>query len=175
MRLQLSALVVIGVLVGTMPGQQPEIPKPGPEHEKLKPMEGTWEATIQGPEGESKGVMNSKMGMGGLWMLDHFQGSFGGMKFEGRGATTYDPKKKKYVGVWIDSLATSPMLTEGNFDAKGRMVMTSEGPGPDGKIMKMTMVTEMKDRDNMTFTMTAPGPDGKEFQMMKISYKRKAK
>src|SRR5687767_10313615 len=77
--------------------------KPGPEHEHLKTMEGTWEATIQSKEGDAKGTLTSKMGLGGLWLLDHFKGEFGGMSFEGRGGTSYDPAKKKYVSVWIDS------------------------------------------------------------------------
>ena len=39
--------------------------------------------------------------------------------------------------------------------------------------MKMRMVTEIKDKDNMTAKMYGPGEDGKEFLMMEIVSTRK--
>jgi len=54
------------------------------------------------------------------------------------------------------------------------MVATANGPGPDGKMMKMTMRSQMMDNDNVVFTMSMPGPDGKDMDM-KITYKRRAK
>jgi hypothetical protein len=153
-----------------------EFPKPGPQHEKFKQIEGTWEATVHSKEGDSKGVATYKVGVGGLWLLEHFKCDFGGMPFEGRGMTSYDAGKKKYLGVWVDSMSTSPMLTEGNFDAAGKkMTMHGNMAMPDGKSMKLTMVTEHKDADNMVFTLTGAGPDGGAVEMLKISYKRKAK
>ena len=120
--------------------------------------------------------MQWKIGLGGLWLLEHFKAEMGGATFEGHGATTWDPAKKKYSGVWIDSMSTSPMLVEGTYN-KGKKMMTSfgTGPGPDGKPMKMTMRSTMNDNDNITFTMSWPGPDGKDGEMMKITYKRRAK
>ena len=41
---------------------------------------------------------------GGFWLLLDYKGDFGGMKFEGKGATGYDPNKKKYVSTWVDSM-----------------------------------------------------------------------
>src|SRR5262249_39704455 len=90
--------------------------KPGPEHAKMKQLEGTWDAKVESEGKESKGIMTYKMGLGGLWMFEHFEGDFGGMKFEGKGATTYDPHKKKYINIWIDSMSTTPMISEGNFE-----------------------------------------------------------
>jgi hypothetical protein len=150
-------------------------PKPGPEHEKLKQMEGVWDATIQSKEGESKGTMNYKMGLGGLWLMEHFKGEFGDAKFEGVGVTGYDSAKKKYVAVWIDSHSSSPMLSEGNLDKDGKTMTMIGEMSHDGKAMKVKMVTEMIDANSMVFTLTSPGPDGKDMQMLKISYKRKAK
>jgi len=71
-----------------------ELPKPGPEHEHLKQFEGKWDATVKAGPMESKGTMTYKMGLGGLWLFSHFEGDFGGTKFEGRGMDTYDPIKK---------------------------------------------------------------------------------
>ena len=36
--------------------------------------------------------------MGGFWQLSAFKSEMMGQPFEGRGATGYDPAKKKYVG-----------------------------------------------------------------------------
>ena len=158
-----------------LPAQQPA-PKPGPEHEHLKQMEGLWEATIHSQEGQSKGTLSRKMDLNGLWLLEHFKGEFGGMTFQGRGATSYDAGKKKYVNVWIDSMSTLPMVAEGTYDkSKKIMTMVGDMPLPDGKSMKVTMISEAKDANNTVFTMRGAGPDGKDFELMKITYKRQEK
>ena len=173
-----STLVVALLIFGAaawLPAQVPQQPKPGPEHEHFKQLEGTWDATIHEPSGTSKGTAEWKVGLGGLWMLEHFKSELGGASFEGYGATTWDPAKKKYVGVWIDSMSTGPILVEGTYDkAKKTMNSVGIGPGPDGKPMKMTMRSTQSDNDNVTFTMMMPGPDGKDAEM-KITYKRRAK
>jgi hypothetical protein len=151
-----------------------ELPKPGPEHEMLKQMEGTWDATIKMMGQESKGTMKYKMGLGGLWLMSHFEGDFGGMKFEGQGMDTYNPAKKKYIGIWADSFETEPMISEGDFNKETKtLTMNGVGPGPDGKPAKYKSTVKMIDADTMEFTMAGPGPDGKEGVMMTISYKRK--
>src|SRR2546421_47825 len=78
---------------------------------------------------ESKGVMTYKMGLRGLWLFESFEGDFGDMKFEGKGATTYDTANKKYINVWLDSMSTAPMISEGNYENPGRMVMKGQMPG----------------------------------------------
>ena len=149
-------------------------PKPGPEHELLKSMVGTWEATVKFAGQESKGTMVYKMGLGDLWLLSTFDGEFGGQKFEGRGMDSYDANKKKYVSAWIDSMSTTPMLIEGTYNAaEKKLTLEGTAPGPDGKTSRTTMVNEYKDNDNMVSTMSGPGPDGKDAVMMTIVYKRK--
>ncbi len=173
-----STIVTAVFVFGTaawLPAQPPQ-PKPGPEHEYFKQFEGVWDAIVHEKNGTSKGTMMWKVGLRGLWLLEHFKSEDGGASFEGHGGSTYDPAKKKYVGVWIDSMSTSPMTFEGTYDkAKKKMTSVSKIDGPDGKPMKMTMRSQMTDNDNITFTMSAPGPDGKDFEMMKITYKRRAK
>lgn len=171
-----AALVMLLLATSVRVAAQPPQPKPGPEHEHFKQLEGTWDATIQSKEGDSKGVAHWKVGLGGLWLLEHFKGEGGGVSFEGMGATSYDAGKKKYVSVWIDSMSTSPMVSEGTFD-KNKKILTMAGTMamPGGKTMKLNMTTVMKDADNVVFTMTTPGADGKDMEMLKISYKRKAK
>jgi hypothetical protein len=153
---------------------QPPLPKPGPEHEHLKQMEGTWEANVKFPGGESKGTMTYKMELGGLWLLSNFKGQFGGQPFQGKGIDGYDSVKKKYVSIWVDSMSMAPMISEGTFD-KERKVLTmfGEGPAMEGKMTKYKSVIEIKDHDTMVFTMSGPLKEGKEQSMLTITYTRK--
>jgi hypothetical protein len=151
-----------------------ESPKPGPEHEKIKELAGTWDAVMKMGDAESKGTMVWKVDLGGLWLTSEFQGEFGGEKFTGKGFDSYDPIKKKYVGVWVDSMSTSPMVSEGTYDKAGKVLtMTGEGPGMDGKPTKYKMTTEHKDKDTLFWTMYMPGEDGKDTPMFTITYKRR--
>jgi hypothetical protein len=173
----LRLAAVLGLLIGAVcvDARAQEV-KPGPEHAGFKEMEGTWDAMVKTQGGESKGTMTWKVGLNGLWLLEHFQAELGGMPFEGFGATSYDPAKKKYVNVWVDSMITSPLVTEGTFDpAKKTMIMTGKMPMPDGKMMDATFTSVHKDANTVNFTITVAGPDGKSMEMLAINYKRRAK
>jgi hypothetical protein len=164
-------LSVIAALIAapTCFGQEP--PKPGPEHEVLKKMEGTWDATMKGGGMESKATMVYKMDLGGLWLSSTLEGEAGGMKFQGRGFDGYDPNKKKYVGVWVDSMSSSPMTMEGTYDKEKKVLtMSGDGPGFDGKPTKYKSVTEFKDADNMVMSMWMG--DSKD-AMFVVTFKRK--
>ena len=164
-------LAVAVVAVVAVPASAQEFPKPGPEHEQLKKLEGTWDATMKAPGMESKGTMTYKMDLGGLWLVSSFEGEFAGMKFSGKGLDTYDAAKKKYVGVWFDSMSTTPMTMEGTYDpAKKTLTMIGDGVGMDGKPAKWKSVSEMPDKDTVHMSMFVG--DGKE-PMFTITYKRK--
>ncbi|HSQ58535.1 MAG TPA: DUF1579 domain-containing protein [Gemmata sp.] len=170
LRVRWSCAMALAILV--MPtAQAQEPPKPGPEHEVLKKLVGTWEATMKFAGMESKGTMTYKLDLGGLWLTSAFEGDFGGMKFSGRGMDSYDAAKKKYVGVWVDSMSTSPMLMEGTYDKdKKQMTLVGEGPGMDGKPAKFKSVTTMPDDNTIHFDMFMG--DAKE-PAFTIDYKRK--
>lgn len=149
-------------------------PTPGPEHEHLKKLEGEWIATIKSEGEESKGTMSVKLECGGLWAVTDFRSEFMGQKFQGRGFDGYDPAKKKYVSVWVDSMITKPLFLEGTMDATGKMLtMKGEGVGPDGKPAKFQSENKFTDKDHQTFTMSLIGDDGNATPMMTIEYARK--
>jgi hypothetical protein len=149
--------------------------KPGPEHAILKKIVGTWDAEMDmGPAGKSKGSMTTKEVAGGTWFVSEFKGEMGGMKFEGVGINGYDPKKKKYVGTWTDSMSTSIEPTEGTYDAATKtMTETMNSTGPNGEAMKFENVSVYKSDDEYTFTMSMVMPDGNKQKMMTINYKRR--
>ena len=79
---------------------------------------------------ESKGTVTYKMELGGLWLAGAMESELFGQKFTGKSLDTYDPAKKKYVGVWVDSMSTAPVTMEGTYDKeKKTLTMAGEGPG----------------------------------------------
>jgi hypothetical protein len=164
-----AALLAAAVAAPTARAQG--FPQPGPEHAQLKKLAGNWDTTFKMGGAESKGKATYKMDLGGLWLLSTFEGEFGGQKFFGRGADSYDAGKKKFVSVWIDSMSTTPMLMEGDYDkAKKTLTLVGDAPGPDGKMHKHKSVSEMPDDDTINFAMYVGDSAEPAFQ---IVYKRK--
>jgi hypothetical protein len=144
--------------------------KAGPEQAYLQHFVGEWEATASFGGGTSKGVEKNRL-EGGLWLISDFTGEFGGQKFTGHGVQGYDKNKKKFVGIWVDSMEPSIMHYEGTLDSSGK-VLTTIGEGTmEGQPTKMKMVTEITDKDTHVFKMFMD-VNAKEPQMT-ITYKRK--
>jgi hypothetical protein len=165
----IAAVTMMAVLTSSIAAQEP--PKPGPEHKLLKSREGTWDTTMKSGGMEHKGKVTNKMELGGLWLVGSLESDLGGQKFYGKSMETYDARKKKYVNVWFDSMSTTPMTMEGNFDKENKILtMIGEGPGMDGKPAKWKSVSEMKGDDTIVMSMYVG--DGKE-PMFTVTYKRK--
>jgi hypothetical protein len=148
-----------------------EPPKPGPEHEFLKKLEGTWDTSMKVQGMEVKGTAVYKMELGGIWLVSSVEGEVSGTKFYGKGLDSYDPITKKYVSVFVDNMGGRPLVMDGTYDKdKKTLTMAGEGPGMDGKTTKYKSVAEMPD-DN-TINMTMWMGDGKD-AAFNIVYKRK--
>ncbi len=164
-------LAILAVAAWATPGFSQEAPKPGPEHEVLKQMVGNWDLTMSFGGMESKGSVVYQMEVGGLWLVGNLKSELFGAKYTGKGLDTYDSSKKKYVGIWIDSMGTSPMILEGTYDKETKtMTMSGDGPGMDGKPTQYKSVTVFKDANTMNFSMYVAGGKEPEFT---IVYKRK--
>jgi hypothetical protein len=159
-------------------GQEPPMPKPGPQHEIFKVDVGTWNATVEmspgpgAPPMTSKGVEVNRIGCSGLCLVTTFKGEAGpGVPFEGNGVATWDPAKKKYVGSWTDSMSQGIAHSEGTFNpATKEFTGWMEGPDMTGKVVKMRSVVQYKPDGSRVMTSYGPGPDGKEVQMLRITY-----
>jgi hypothetical protein len=175
MRKFFTVITTIGLFTAApLTAQQFEV-KPGPEHAFLKEAEGVWDATAKSMGKESKGTLSCKGALNGLWVLEHYKGEAAGVAFEGHGATSYDPGKKKFVNVWIDSMITSPMVSEGTYDKeKKTLTLLGAMPMPDGKSMKSTIMITFKDANTKILSIKG-NMNGKEFEMVEITYKRRAK
>src|SRR2546423_12216238 len=104
----IAAVTMAALLAGSAQAQEPA--KPGPEHKLLKKREGAWDTTMKAGGMEFKGAITYKMELGGLWLVGALESDLMGQKFHGKSLDTYDAGKKKYIGVWGDSMSTLPMM-----------------------------------------------------------------
>jgi hypothetical protein len=168
----MRVIVAIAVAAAVAaPALAQEMPKPGPEHARLKEQVGTWETTMKAGGTDTKGTVRFTMDLGGLWLCGAMESELFGTKFQGKSLDSYDPSRKKYVSVWVDSMSTGPVIMEGTYGPDGKtLTMTGEGPGMDGKPAKYKSVTASPDADTMVMTMYIG--DGKE-PAFTVTYKRK--
>ena len=145
---------------------------PGEHHQELARFIGKWDIDSKifmepgAPPMTSKGSAEFKWLMPNRWPAQEFKGSMMGMPYSGFGITGYDNYKKKYRQVWIDSISTTMLNSEGVVvDPKGQ-VQVLYGPmdeyltGEHDKTVKY--VTRIIDQDNFVFEIwdMGIGPDG---------------
>ena len=88
----------------------------------------------------------------------------------------YDTNKKKYVGIWADSMINHMWHYEGTVDETGKkLTLDAEGPSMagDGKMTKYQDAYEFKDNDTIIATSSMQAQDGKWTVMMKGTAKRR--
>ena len=156
-----------------------QLPSASEEHKVLKMDEGKWDAKVsvwmEGPDKKpdiSSATETNTM-MGDMWSVSEFKATFGGQPFSGHGVFGYDPEKKKYTGMWVDSMMPTMGLMEGKYDKeKKTMTFMMNGKGMDGKPQKSKLVTVYKTKDSRVMTMYVE-MDGKFVKNMEIAYTRK--
>lgn len=150
---------------------------PGPEHERLAKMAGTWKLVITDYSGptpaDDEGTAVYTVGLGGRVLTQSVTSSMNGMPFQGMGIEGYDNVGKKYWSVWNDSLSTGPMIAWGTCDGAGSCSYEGSVNDPmTGKPAKVRMTLRADGADRRIFEFYGTGPDGKEAQMMRIVYTR---
>ncbi len=145
-------------------------------HRALAQFVGTWDClvTIQVPgsdkPAEMKATERVSIVSGGLWLKSVVHGTAMGQAFEGLTVMGFDPRAKKYFGIWIDSQSPSAARSEGTYDpaTKTWELVTLSGDGPS------RTVCTFHDADRSTEIGYGKGPDGKEFEKMRIRRTRAA-
>lgn len=155
-------------------------PAPGPEHQHLKPFEGTFNAEVKmwfgpGDPMVTTGTMTSTWHLNNLFLHQDYKGNATDgpfPNFAGKGYWGFNQVAGRYEGFWIDT-ASSIMQTEyGTVDDSGKVwTMHSEVPSPHGGMMqKKTIITVI---DNNSHTMEAYLlTDAGEMKNMEINYVR---
>jgi hypothetical protein len=170
LRKLICGIAFIGVsFVGTVCAD--EAPKPSvpvKEHQLLKQFVGEWDLDI-------KGTSNARM-LGELWLVAEMKMGPTNMPITAMLTIGYDPKSKKYIGTWIDSMTNFLWKYEGSFDAAGKVLtMEAEGPNPlnPGKMSKYKDVYEFKDKDHQVLTSFMQSENGTWNKFSTASFRRK--
>lgn len=145
----------------------------------LKREVGVWDCEVKfypDPNGQpvvSKAIESNYM-VGSVWLVGDFKGEMAGSSFHGSSQMGYDPKKKKYIGSWIDSASPYPTAMEGSYDASSKtLTIIGVGRDPNGAEAKMKLVSVFKDEDNRTMTISIAGTGDDWLRMMEVDYRRK--
>jgi len=123
----------------------------------------------------SKGTQSNKMIMNGRFLQTEFKGTAMGKPFTGMGILGYDNVKGEYQSIWLDSMGTAMMVSNGSYDAATRTITeTGKGSCPMTGEKDKTYRGEWKfiDKKNYTYTLFTNGADGKEFKNMEITFKK---
>lgn len=184
MKTQMMAIAILALIAGTwVAAQPPEMPKPEKEHEWLKQFVGEWDSEAEGimgpgqPPVKCKGSMNTRM-LGAFWMVSDVKGDMMGTPIQAVHTVGYDPKTKKYVGTWVDSVMNHMWKYQGTVDSTGK-ILTLEAEGPNmakpDTTAKYRDIFEFKSKDHFTMSSQMQGDDGKWTQFMSSNVKRKQK
>ena len=157
-----------------------QLPTPGPEHELMKPFEGTFKSEVKmwfgpGEPSISTGTMINSWDLGGLYLTQHYtgdamEGPFPG--FQGRGYWGYNQGQKQFEGFWIDNVSSAMQTEQGNVDPSGKVwEMRSEFHHGDAVMQKRSEIKVVSDDEHVMSSFVTP-PGGEEFKNMEITYKR---
>ncbi len=158
-----------------------DVGTPGKEHAALNPLVGEWTCEVKfwmapGTDPDvSTGKMSRKWILGDRYLIEDYEGTAGGMPFQGQGINGYDRGQKKYFGMWMDSMSTGFHLQMGTADASGkRFTYTGDNFCPIKGGMKWTKSTlEISSNDKHVMKMYEKDPHGKEFQNFDMTCTRR--
>ena len=170
MKLAVLGICVLFSFATSLLAQEPI--KPSAEHAFLAETEGEWIVTMASPGGELTGKGSYKMAHNGIWLTSQLEMKMPDGPFSGSGLDTYDPVKKKFVAIWVDSMSATPITLEGDRSSDGKKItMTGKGPAPDGTLTAYKTETEYVSKDKHVFKMWMGTTTGEP--MMVATYVRK--
>ena len=110
----------------------------------------------------------------GRVLVEDVKSTMMGTPYSGQGLRGYDNVTGKYWGLWMDSMSTGMMVSEGTCDDKNACTFTGSWNDPVTKgPFKVRMTTRWTNPTTEVFEMYGPGKDGKEAKMMEITYIKK--
>jgi hypothetical protein len=155
--------------------QWQKLASPGPAHEILKLMAGTFDAEVNfyipgAPGGQqSTGVMVNTLILGGRYLENRYQSAV----MQGFGLMGHDNQKQKYTGIWLDIMSTKMMVCEGTADASGKVITQfADIECPMQGKERARNVTTVIDANQHTYEMFMTRPDGTEYKCLDIVYTR---
>jgi hypothetical protein len=176
-----AATTTPGVPDAAMMEKMQKYMTPGAEHAMLEPMVGKWNAKVKmwmqpgAKAEESVGSAENSWALNKHFLKQDFKGTWNNQPFEGTGYTGYDKVREEYQSVWLDSMGTGIMYSNGTYDAAKKVINQSgtySCPMTGDKNMWSRSEVKMSGNDKFSYTSYGKGPDGKEFKSMEIVYTR---
>jgi hypothetical protein len=140
--MRVAAIAVSVVALVSVPAWSQQMPKPAPEMSQLDFFEGTWNcqgktnASPFGPAGSMTSTARIQDDLGGFWQSGSIKGMMANMPpFEGVFHTTYDPKAKQCVMLWVDNMGGWARSTSSGWQ-KDQIVYEGEGHMPGQAAMR---------------------------------------
>jgi hypothetical protein len=169
---------------GEMMKEWAKMKTPGPQHELLKSLEGTWVGngtwTEMGMSSKYTEDVTSKVVFDGRFlqseakMTSEAAGEMPAMTMTSLMFLGYDNAKQKYVHSMLGDFSTAIGSAEGTYDAATKtFTMTGAEQMGAGKERKFRVVQKIVSKDEWTFEMYFTQPDGKETKNGEAVYKRK--
>jgi hypothetical protein len=179
----LVAMMTLPAAEERPPGFDPkvmELMKPGPEHQQLAKLAGTWDVSCRmwmkpdAPALESKAVAVATTLFDGRFVQSEFKGAFMGQPFTGVSTMGYDRPAKHYASTWCDSMGTGiTYLTGTSSDGGKTITYLGDMVCPeDGKSSLIRQVETHQSDDRFTLVMYQT-KDGKESKTMELAYTRR--
>jgi len=158
-------------------GFQP--PTPGPEHELMKPFEGTFKSEVKmwmgpGAPMTSSGTMVNRWSLNGLYLEQVYESEPGGPfpGFAGRGFWGFNQTEKVFEGFWIDTASSAMQMEKGSVDQSGKVFEMHSEFSHGGAVMKKRTVFEVINDDQHKMLAHTTPPSGEEMLTMEIVYTR---
>jgi len=175
-----ATLCLIGV--PSLRAQEPQLPPPEAAHKWLDQLVGEWttESTAVAPNGEEfkcQGKATAKS-LGGYWVIITIDTQMGDDVMRGVMTVGYDPKSKKYVGTWVDSMTSYLWKYEGKLDESGKILpLEAAGPNmlvPDSdKLLTYRDTLEIKSKDHFVLSGSVEASPGNWVTFMTMNFNRK--
>lgn len=197
-----STALLAGCTFSQAPGNEPPVTsselnptswvalgKPGPSHRLLNMFAGTWntrttmygtdvdpQTGIANPTSTSvhKGRAKTTWALGNRFIREEFEGEMLGVPFQGFGLMGYDNGARKFTNMWVDSLATSMMSSQGKYFAEeNRFEFLGRVYDPllGGERNVRTTIDIISPREYLVTTYE-PSPQGQEMKTLEIRYEK---
>ncbi len=153
---------------------------PSEGHDALNPLVGRWNTTTKlwfGPNTAPETTTGSSSSiwiLGGRFVQEDYKGKMSGKPFTGRGMIAFDNVQQKYLSTWSDSMSTTILLQEGDFD-KAKNALSFRGQYIDpvsGREVKTRSVTTIASKDRHVIEMFETLPSGEEVKSLEVTYTR---
>ncbi len=153
---------------------------PGEAHQEIAKGAGTWDVVTKmymepGAEAQvSAAVAESRLILGGRYLVEEFRGEFEGMPFEGQLLLGYDNVGQEYFSVWCDNMSTAAMVARGVKGEDGKVVQIGtikDVLTPEGRPYKHVSWSDSDDLQHAAMYDTMP--DGTEWLVMEMTYRRR--